>query len=78
MLKSTFRGQMGKRNLFRFLEEFHRMTKDIGDDCQWQVTHENERYKICETYPKLLIVPKGRFQNMLCDYLLWKILQSMF
>ena len=36
-------------------EEFKRMTSSLGADCQWKITSENEKFKICETYPPLLI-----------------------
>ena len=36
-------------------EEFKRMTSSLGADCQWKISSENEKFKICETYPPLLI-----------------------
>ena len=38
--------------------EFNRMTQSLGADCQWHVTDGNRQFKICETYPPLLITPK--------------------
>ena len=38
--------------------EFIRMTEKLGNDCQWVVTEANKNFKICDTYPPLLIVPK--------------------
>merc|ERR1711892_16561 len=39
-------------------KEFTRMTEGLGADCQWHVSDANRHYKICETYPPLLITPK--------------------
>ena len=38
--------------------EFARMTSRLGPDCPWTVTQANENFKLCETYPPVLIVPR--------------------
>ena len=43
-------------------EEFKRMTSSLGADCQWKISSENEKFKICETYPPLLI---GKVQKII-------------
>ena len=51
-------------------EEFKRMTSSLGADCQWKITSENEKFKICETYPPLLI---GMVHLKLCFNPYWQI-----
>ena len=42
-------------------EEFDRMTKPLGKDCQWRLDTEiNQNYKLCETYPSAIIVPEEK------------------
>ena len=39
-------------------QEFLRMTEKLGSDCPWIVSEANKNFKICETYPPHIIVPK--------------------
>jgi len=55
-INSTHQTLVSGWQVYNITTEFKR--QGVPDD-QWRITKVNEKYGICDTYPNMLVVPKG-------------------